>query len=118
MQAESAKGWRFASSDGRGSRARTRGHKCDRTSPVWRKQRRIVLGLAILMVSLLLAVAASLQAQPPSLVMISWDGAPDWVIDRLVEEGRLPTLGRIRKEGACAEYVVPSFPTKNRRCAG
>lgn len=112
MQAESAKGWRFASSDGRGSRARTRGHKCDRTSPVWRKQRRIVLGLAILMVSLLLAVAASLQAQPPSLVMISWDGAPDWVIDRLVEEGRLPTLGRIRKEGACAEYVVPSFPSK------
>lgn len=64
------------------------------------------------MVSLLLAVAASLQTQPPALVLISWDGAPDWVIDRLVDEGKLPTLGRIRREGAYADYVVPSFPSK------
>lgn len=44
--------------------------------------------------------------------MVSWDGAPDWVIDRLLAEGRLPNVARMRREGAAAETVTAVFPSK------
>lgn len=51
------------------------------------------------------------HAQGSRLVIVSWDGAPDWVVDRLVNEGRLPNVARMRAQGAFAERVVMGMPS-------
>ena len=48
----------------------------------------------------------------PKLILISWDGAADHVVDRLLTEGRLPNLHRMAREGAAAEHSRSSFPSK------
>ncbi|MDY7092087.1 MAG: alkaline phosphatase family protein [Acidobacteriota bacterium] len=48
----------------------------------------------------------------PRLVMVSWDGGADWVVDRLLDEGRLPHLAEMVRRGARAEHSVTSFPSK------
>ncbi|MDX2000250.1 MAG: alkaline phosphatase family protein [Thermoanaerobaculia bacterium] len=61
------------------------------------------------------AVFAALPAgaEPPRrLVVISWDGAADWVVDRLLAEGRLPHLAALAARGVAAEYSVTTFPSK------
>ena len=63
----------------------------------------------------MLACLASLllfAAPAPKLVIISWDGAPDWVMDRLVDEGKLPNVAKLKANGFAAEYSTPSFPSK------
>ncbi len=57
--------------------------------------------------SLIGAVLAS-----PSLIIVSWDGGADWVIDRLLAEGRLPNMAEIARTGAVAEGIIPPFPSK------
>lgn len=63
-----------------------------------------------------LALAASLATVPPyagpKMVLISWDGAPAFVIERMVREGKLPNVARLAKEGIHAKSVVPAFPSK------
>ncbi|MDX2064394.1 MAG: alkaline phosphatase family protein, partial [Fimbriimonadaceae bacterium] len=51
-------------------------------------------------------------SRSPKLVIVSWDGAADWVVDRLLDEGHLPNLAKFRDGGLRAEYVVPAFPSK------
>lgn len=61
------------------------------------------------------AVFAALPAgaeSPRRLVVISWDGAADWVVDRLLAEGRLPHLAALAARGVAAEYSVTTFPSK------
>lgn len=63
--------------------------------------------------SLLAALIASSSVAPtPKLVSIVWDGASDWAIDRLLAEGRLPNLAKMKREGAWAESVSPAWPSK------
>lgn len=64
---------------------------------------------AVLLLCLLLAPAARAA---PRLVLFSWDGAADWVVDRLLVEGRLPHVARLAETGAAAEYSLSSFPSK------
>lgn len=45
------------------------------------------------------------------VILISWDGAADWVVDRLLSEGRLPNLRRLAERGSAAEYMLASFPS-------
>jgi predicted AlkP superfamily pyrophosphatase or phosphodiesterase len=52
------------------------------------------------------------QAQPPKLVLISWDGAPDWIVDRLLAEGQLPNLAALAARGAAVEHSLSTFPSK------
>jgi|CXWL01.1.fsa_nt_gi hypothetical protein len=54
-----------------------------------------------------------LAAQEPlRLIVVSWDGAADWVVDRLLAEGRLPHLAALAARGAAAEHSVTTFPSK------
>jgi predicted AlkP superfamily phosphohydrolase/phosphomutase len=64
--------------------------------------------------SVLIAAVATtaLAVKSPKLVIISWDGAADWVVDRLLDEGHLPHLAKFRARGLRADYVVPAFPSK------
>lgn len=57
--------------------------------------------------------AAAIDAPaPPRLVLVSWDGAADWVVDRLLDEGALPNLAALAERGARAEHSVTGFPSK------
>lgn len=56
-------------------------------------------------------------APPPApaagpLVMISWDGAGDAAVDRLLAEGRLPHLAALARRGVAAQHSETSFPSK------
>lgn len=51
-------------------------------------------------------------AEPPKLVSIVWDGAADWAVDRLIEEGRVPNVAKMKRTGASAESVVVAWPSK------
>lgn len=55
---------------------------------------------------------APAAGDPPRLVLISWDGAADWVVDRLLAEGRLPHLAALAARGARAEHSLTGFPSK------
>jgi predicted AlkP superfamily pyrophosphatase or phosphodiesterase len=61
----------------------------------------------------LLAVAAC--STPPTastkLIVLGWDGMPDWVVDSLLAEGRLPGLARLARDGAHARHVTPGYPS-------
>jgi hypothetical protein len=46
------------------------------------------------------------------LVIVAWDGAPDWVVDRLLAEGRLPNVARLARSGARFDFSVPGNPSK------
>lgn len=67
---------------------------------------RLLAGFAALSV---LLVAADAQKKA---VLISWDGAADWVVDRLLQEGKLPNVARMIRHGAHAESMTPAFPSK------
>ncbi|MFZ4507340.1 MAG: alkaline phosphatase family protein [Fimbriimonas sp.] len=47
-----------------------------------------------------------------TFMLISWDGAPDWVVDRLLSEGKLPNVQRLVKSGVRFEAVTPAWPSK------
>jgi len=59
-----------------------------------------------------LAFALTPAVRPTPLVIVSWDGGADWVIDRLLKEGKLPNVGKMDHEGMSAERVIPAFPSK------
>lgn len=46
------------------------------------------------------------------LIIVSWDGAADWVIDKLLAEGKLPNVARMANMGVRAEYSTPAYPSK------
>jgi predicted AlkP superfamily pyrophosphatase or phosphodiesterase len=63
-------------------------------------------------IAVLLISAALAQDSRTRLVIISWDGNADWVIDRLVAENALPNVARLAKTGVRAAFVTPVFPSK------
>ena len=48
----------------------------------------------------------------PKLMLISWDGAGDVLVDRLLAENKLPHLAALGERGAKAEHMVGTHPTK------
>ncbi len=58
------------------------------------------------------ATAETPEAAEPRLILISWDGAADWVVDRLLAEKRLPALARLAARGAAAEHSLATLPSK------
>ncbi len=65
--------------------------------------------------TLLLLGAASCprtEVADPQLIILAWDGAGDRTVDRLLAEGKLPHLARLKANGVAAEHSVSSVPTK------
>jgi predicted AlkP superfamily pyrophosphatase or phosphodiesterase len=54
-------------------------------------------------------LATSLVPFANRVVIVSWDGAPDWVVDRLLQEGKLPNVNKLPVR---AESMIPAFPSK------
>ncbi len=52
------------------------------------------------------------ESNGPQLLILSWDGAGDWMVDRLLAGGRPPHLARLAASGVAAEHSVSSVPTK------
>lgn len=61
-------------------------------------------------------VLASSTALEQRLIVVSWDGAADWAVDRLLAEGHMPNLARWAASGTVAQHTVPVFPTKTPVC--
>ncbi|MDX1934747.1 MAG: alkaline phosphatase family protein [Capsulimonadales bacterium] len=67
---------------------------------------------AVLLVAGLTLLSPPGLAQPRPVVVVSWDGAADWIVDRLLAEGKLPNVAALAKRGVRAAYAVPAFPSK------
>lgn len=71
---------------------------------------RLLIGCAVLVTA-----AAAVAPQPLStrsrVVLLSIDGGADWIVDRLVEEGKAPALAAMAREGAVAAGVVTVMPS-------
>lgn len=72
----------------------------------------VALSFVIALSSLPHAARASNTPPPRRVVIVSWDGAADWVMDRLLAEGKLPNVARLAASGARAEYSTAAFPSK------
>ncbi len=51
------------------------------------------------------------QTRAPVLVYISWDGSPGWVIEQLLDEGKLPNLQRLADQGVYVKRTVGNWPS-------
>jgi len=56
--------------------------------------------------------SAAAPVRPKRLILVSWDGAGDWVIDRMLAEGKLPNVARLVATGVRSEGVRPAWPSK------
>lgn len=55
----------------------------------------------------------SVRAQAPAkAVVVGWDGAVSAFVRALVREGKLPNLAKLMDDGAFADDVISTFPTK------
>lgn len=51
------------------------------------------------------------HAQVQRIIIISLDGAADWVVDKMISDGKMPNLKRMKEEGVYAESVIVSSPS-------
>ncbi len=52
------------------------------------------------------------QLAPVRTVIVSWDGAANWVVKRMLAEGKLRNLQEMVRQGASADHMLPAFPSK------
>jgi predicted AlkP superfamily pyrophosphatase or phosphodiesterase len=60
----------------------------------------------------MICLALAAHAGDRKVVLVSWDAAADWVVDRLLAEGRLPAVARMAREGVQAEHMLAAFPSQ------
>lgn len=69
---------------------------------------------ALLIAAAAVALASAAPVQQPAsrrVVLVSFDGVADWIVDRLIDEGKAPALAALAREGARAEAMVSVIPT-------
>lgn len=49
-------------------------------------------------------------AKPRRIVLLTWDGTPKWLVDRMLADGELPHLASLIKDGTAAAYTTSNFP--------
>jgi predicted AlkP superfamily phosphohydrolase/phosphomutase len=65
--------------------------------------------------ALILSGCSQFQAVPADqrrAIILSFDGAGERVIERMLDHGVMPNLARMRAEGAMADYARTNFPSK------
>jgi hypothetical protein len=50
------------------------------------------------------------EGKAKRVVLLTWDGTPRWLVDKMLAEGVLPNLAAMIKDGAAAEYSTTNFP--------
>ena len=80
------------------------GKRSSRRSGAW-------LCLALSAAFSILTLSAAPQDRPGRVVLVSFDGAADWIVDRLIAGGKAPAFERLAREGARAEAMVSVLPT-------
>lgn len=69
--------------------------------------------VSLLSVSLALVfLAHSAGQKTKKVVLISWDGAPYWIVKDMVSAGKLPALAQLSADGLHADGLQPAFPSK------
>lgn len=51
------------------------------------------------------------DASPRRVILLSFDGVADWVVDKLIDEGKAPALAAMAREGARADAMISVIPT-------
>lgn len=74
--------------------------------------------LAVLLLSFLMDLGSpapeARQASPARsrrVILLSVDGAADWVVDRLIEQGKAPEFAAIAQAGVAAESMISAMPS-------
>lgn len=57
-----------------------------------------------------LPVVAMAQSPDQRVVLVSIDGMPDYILDQLIAEGRVPNIARLAENGVRADRMITSFP--------
>jgi predicted AlkP superfamily pyrophosphatase or phosphodiesterase len=82
----------------------------------FRAPQRVTTLAALVLFSLLASGTAPAQAKPAGkakrVVIVSWDGAANGIVTRLLAQGKLPNVARLAKSGVQAAYSTPAFPSK------
>lgn len=66
----------------------------------------------LLLVGVFSCVIGIVTAAPRKLVIVSWDGAPARILNRLLAQNKLPNVARLAGRGFRAEGTIPPFPSK------
>jgi predicted AlkP superfamily pyrophosphatase or phosphodiesterase len=67
--------------------------------------------------ALMVGTVGGAQSPARKLIIISWDGNADWVVDQLLSQGKLPNVARLARNGVRAEYLTQEFPAGRRAVA-
>ncbi len=59
----------------------------------------------------ILTLPAAPQESRRRVVLVSFDGAADWIVDRMIAVGKAPAIERLAREGARADAMVSVMPT-------
>jgi hypothetical protein len=78
----------------------------------WKLCSRLALAVVVACVWATRCAARAEAARARRVVIVSWDGGADWVLDKLLAEGKLPHLARLARRGVRAEWSTPNFPSK------
>jgi predicted AlkP superfamily phosphohydrolase/phosphomutase len=72
-----------------------------------------VVALSVLTLLVLAAPAGPRAAEPAArrVVLVSLDGAADWMFDRLLEQGKAPAFAELARDGAVAEAALSTVPS-------
>jgi len=68
------------------------------------------LGLALALV-IDPALSRGLEPIAKRVVLVSLDGAADWMIDRLIDQGKAPAFAALAKDGAVADAALSTVPS-------
>lgn len=63
------------------------------------------------MLNALIAVVCMVSPPSHKVVLLAWDGAPAWIVNRMVEQGKLPNLARLEREGASVSGLRAAYPS-------
>lgn len=63
---------------------------------------------------IIMSVSSSVWAQnnDSKVIILSIDGMPDYILDKLIAEGRVPNIARLAQNGVRAERMITSFPAE------